>query len=232
MGKTPNAAQIFYISKNEDGWYTIKNFASGKVLDVSAGKNANGTNIQQWDANGTAAQKFKFLRRCTREESESYLQSGSRKVLDISAGKLKNGGNVQIYTYNGSNAQNFVIRSWKAPRKLQGNTSWKLSPLSGAASGLSIDVQSASNSDGGNVQIYSTNGTGAQEWGRIIPNGEWYYLKNVNSGKVLDVKKWFRSIRSKFAAMVNKWWRRVSCFRFYENGNGGYYIMAKYGKSN
>ena len=141
-GQTPNAAQIFYISKNKDGWYTIKNFASGKVLDVSAGKNANGTNIQQWDANGTAAQKFKFY-----EDAQGRIRIlsaiGSRKVLDISAGKLKNGGNVQIYTYNGSNAQNFVIKSWKAPgnyKAIQAGN-YRLYPV--AASGLSIDVQGA-----------------------------------------------------------------------------------------
>lgn len=226
-GQTPNAAQIFYISKNKDGWYTIKNFASGKVLDVSAGKNANGTNIQQWDANGTAAQKFKFY-----EDEQGRIRIlsaiGSRKVLDISAGKLKNGGNVQIYTYNGSNAQNFVIKSWKAPGNYKAIQAGNYRLYPAAASGLSIDVQGASNSDGGNVQIYSTNGTGAQEW-KIIPNGEWYYLKNVNSGKVLDVKN------GSGASGVNlqQWSTNGGAgqlFRFYENGNGRYYIMAKTGR--
>lgn len=79
-GQTPNAAQIFYISKNKDGWYTIKNFASGKVLDVSAGKNANGTNIQQWDANGRQHRNLSFTK-MHKEESESYLQSEAEKFL-------------------------------------------------------------------------------------------------------------------------------------------------------
>lgn len=224
--QTPNAAQIFYINKNADGWYTIKNFASGKVLDVSSGKSADGTNVQQWDANGTNAQKFKFY-----EDAKGIVHIlsalGKRKVLDISGGNMKNGGNVQIYTYNGSNAQNFVIKSWNAPGAYSAIDGGNYRIYPAGAPRMSMDVQNASKVNGGNIQIFSDNSTGAQEW-KVIPNGDWYYLQNVNSGKVLDIQNGSGSS----GVNLQQWSPNGGAgqlFRFYKNENG-YYIMAKTGR--
>ncbi|WP_338933258.1 RICIN domain-containing protein [Streptomyces netropsis] len=43
-----------------NGVYTVTNLASGKVLDVVGGSQANGANVQQWEDNGTDAQKWRF----------------------------------------------------------------------------------------------------------------------------------------------------------------------------
>ena len=63
----------------------------------------------------------------------------------------------KFYTYNGSNAQTFLGSN---PGRHQEITrQYKLEIIAFIRQqhqGLSIDVQSASNSDGGNVQIYST----------------------------------------------------------------------------
>ena len=54
-------AQYFYVSYLGDGWYTITNVNSGKSLDVRYGGASNGTVVQQYAANGTAAQKWRFV---------------------------------------------------------------------------------------------------------------------------------------------------------------------------
>lgn len=51
-----------------------------------------------------------------------------------------------------------------------------------------LDVNSASVANGGNVQLYASNGTNAQQW-RVSHDAQGYVtFTNINSGKVLDVK--------------------------------------------
>jgi len=54
--------------------------------------------------------------------------------------------------------------------------------------GYVLDVDASSMIDGGNVQIYQSNGSGAQGW-KVTKDSKGYLtFTNVNSGKVLDVK--------------------------------------------
>ncbi len=51
-----------------------------------------------------------------------------------------------------------------------------------------LDVNSASVANGGNVQLYASNSTNAQQW-RVSHDSQGYVtFTNINSGKVLDVK--------------------------------------------
>lgn len=54
------SAQNWMIKDAGDGYYYIVN-SNGLYLDVSGGENANGTNLQGWIGNGTAAQKWKLI---------------------------------------------------------------------------------------------------------------------------------------------------------------------------
>ncbi|WP_338848493.1 RICIN domain-containing protein [Massilia sp. W12] len=58
-----------------------------------------------------------------------------------------------------------------------------INPLSNKA----LDVAGASTSDGANVQIWSSNGSGAQQWKLSANSNGSYTLINPNSGKALDV---------------------------------------------
>ncbi len=55
-------------------------------------------------------------------------------------------------------------------------------------SNLCVDVFAASLMNGGNIQQYSCNGTGAQEFEFTYLNNGSYRIANANSGKVLDVQ--------------------------------------------
>jgi chitinase len=50
-----------------------------------------------------------------------------------------------------------------------------------------IDINAASTADGGNVQQYACNGTGAQSFNVVDEGSGWYKLLNSNSGKAVDV---------------------------------------------
>lgn len=50
--------QAFIVSHDAQGYITFTNAKSGKVLDVSGGKAGNSKNVQQYESNGTRAQKW------------------------------------------------------------------------------------------------------------------------------------------------------------------------------
>lgn len=55
-----SVAQVFSISRNADGTYTVINDISGMALDVAGASKAEGANVQQWRSNGSAAQKWRI----------------------------------------------------------------------------------------------------------------------------------------------------------------------------
>jgi hypothetical protein len=68
-----------------------------------------------------------------------------------------------------------------------GITSGTVYKLINTNSGKALDVSNSGTVDGTNVQIWTDNGTGAQQW-QTISNGDGTYkLINTNSGKALDV---------------------------------------------
>ena len=59
---TGNNNQQWLISPVGDGWYTVQNRTSGKVLDVREGSVSDTTAIQQWMYfTGNPNQQFKFV---------------------------------------------------------------------------------------------------------------------------------------------------------------------------
>lgn len=91
--------------------YFIKNGYTGQYLDVSGGIAANGTNVQQYTFNGTAAQRwyindngdgtYSFYTRLT-NDGKTY-----QYALDIANGSGDNDANVHIWEINGTDAQKF-----------------------------------------------------------------------------------------------------------------------------
>ena len=54
-------AQRWYLDKNANGTYTIRNKKSNRVLDINGGAMVTGTNIQLYDSNGTPAQQWNLI---------------------------------------------------------------------------------------------------------------------------------------------------------------------------
>ena len=89
-----------------DGEYVIGEKGSRQVLDVKNGSKADSANVQAYQSNMTAAQRWKVV-----HDSKGYLilsNTGSEKALDVNGGIAANGQNVQQYTKNMTAAQKWV----------------------------------------------------------------------------------------------------------------------------
>lgn len=170
-------AQQFYI-ESKDGYSTIKNVNSNKMLDVAGAGMTAGTNVWQYGSNETDAQKWQFIK--NEDGSYSCISVLNGLALDIEDGIATSGNNVQVYTPNGTNAQKFILNEVGEAItgyyyiQAKSNTNYVL------------DIAGAGKNDGANLQLYSMNGTKAQQF--YIESKDGYCtIKNVNSGKVLDV---------------------------------------------
>ncbi|MET9932636.1 MULTISPECIES: ricin-type beta-trefoil lectin domain protein [unclassified Streptomyces] len=136
-----------------EAWYTLNRIPGGvptgevrglgnKCLDVDDSQTADGTKIQVWGCNSTAAQQW------------TVAGDGALKVLgkclDVSDGGSADGTKVQLWTCNGSGAQ-----TWQA----QADGS-----LRNPRSAKCLDVAGGATADGTKVQLWTCNGTGAQKW--------------------------------------------------------------------
>lgn len=208
-------AQIFYISKFDSEWYSIKNIGSNKVLDVAGGKTGSGVNVQLYSWNQTAAQLWKFY---DAGNGYYYIKNKLGYYLDVSGGRSDNGTNVQVYQFNGTNSQK-----------------WKLTPSDGIYSFTSalnnskcLDVSNAGTENHTNIQLWTSNNTLAQKFYITKVDSEWFSIRNVSSQKALDVTGGVR--KSGVNVQLYDWNKSdAQLWKFYSAGNGYYYIQNKLG---
>lgn len=147
----------------KDGDYAI---AAGPdlsrmVLDVSGGSASSGANVQIYQSNTTAAQRWRVS-----HDDGGYLTIAnvkSGKVLDVSAGSTCLGTNVQQHTACGD--ANYAQKWIAVPN---GDGSVRL--LSAVWQQRALDVAGGSLSSQTNVQLYASNGTAAQRFTFIAAN--------------------------------------------------------------
>lgn len=147
----------------KDGDYAI---AAGPdlsrmVLDVAGGSASNGANVQIYQSNTTAAQRWRVS-----HDDDGYLtitNVKSGKVLDVSAGSTCLGTNVQQYAACGD--ANYAQKWIAVPN---GDGSVRL--LSAVWQQRTLDVAGGSLNSQTNVQLYASNGTVAQRFAFIATN--------------------------------------------------------------
>ncbi|MCX4587613.1 ricin-type beta-trefoil lectin domain protein [Streptomyces sp. NBC_01481] len=116
---------------------------AGKCLDVAGGSGADGTAVQLWDCNGTAAQRWTV-------RSDGTVQALG-KCLDVTGGSTADGTKVQLYGCNGSGAQQW---RWQA----------STGDLVNAPADKCLDVTGNSSANGARAQIWSCTGAANQKW--------------------------------------------------------------------
>ena len=161
----------------DDGVYLIESSLNyQQVLDAANGGSSNGTNVQTWQSNMTAAQKW----RLTYDAKTGYYTvglEGTGMVLDITYGSARDGANVQLYQANGSSAQ-----LWRIVKRGGGYVF-----VSGLRNDLVLDLVGAGSYNGANLQAYTSNGSGAQLFyllptkvavkpGEVIEGGDGSYV--------------------------------------------------------
>ncbi|MFI9286200.1 ricin-type beta-trefoil lectin domain protein [Streptomyces werraensis] len=116
----------------------------GKCVDVRGAATADGTPVQLYTCNGTAAQRW------THVPGEGGTLRALGRCLDVSGGGTANGTRVQLWHCNGTGAQRWI----------PGPDSSLVNPRSGRC----LDDPGSSTADGTQLQIWDCNGTAAQRW--------------------------------------------------------------------
>ncbi len=160
------------------GGFTLRNVATGKVLDVSDAGDFDGCNIGLYEENGTIGQVFAFARVPAVSPGIYTLRSACGPfALDVAGGSRTAGANVQIGTTNGSGSQ-----IWRIADAGDG---WFT--VVNAKSGKALDVENGASAPGTNVQQWEVNGANAQKW-RFVPSGDgWYWIESACGELRLDV---------------------------------------------
>ncbi|MFG3301610.1 ThuA domain-containing protein [Micromonospora chersina] len=115
---------------------------AGKCLDVRSGATADGTQIQLYTCNGSAAQTWTVTPNSTGK--------ALGKCLDVSGGGSADGTKIQLWTCNGTGAQNWSAQADGTLRNPQ--------------SGKCLDVAGNNSADSTPVQLWSCTGAANQRW--------------------------------------------------------------------
>jgi pathogenesis-related protein 1 len=132
---------------------------SGSCMDVSGDSSTDGTQIDEWTCNGTAAQVFEVATTSAGVTSIVHVQSG--KCIDVRGSGTADGTKVDLWDCNGTGAQAFQIRDAGGGVVTFVNTN----------SGKCLDVSGSNPADGTHVQLWDCNGTNAQAWAQTPLGG-------------------------------------------------------------
>lgn len=174
------SAQRFRFELGADGFYTVTNLRSGKVLDVADGSVLPGSNVQQWSGWGGDAQKWAV--RDNGDGSYSLVCKANGLALDLDG--TASGSSAQAWTPSADRSQAFSLEPASGQRTVPDGT-YVVS--TGLDRGKVLDVSGGSLSDSARIQIYESNMTNAQAFRFTFDEKTGYYeIANVGSGKVLD----------------------------------------------
>ncbi|WP_225823885.1 ThuA domain-containing protein [Streptomyces naphthomycinicus] len=89
---------------SETSWYTVRNQGNGTCVDTRAAGTADGTVVQQYTCNATAAQQFQF-----RSTDSGYLRITARnnpqQVIDVVDRSTADNAPLQLWSYAGGTNQ-------------------------------------------------------------------------------------------------------------------------------
>jgi len=125
---------------------SVKSAASGRCLDVNGQSTTPGVQLQIWDCNGQANQRWTH----TAGNQLTVYSGGSQLCLDASGQGTSNGTKVVTWTCNGG-----------------ANQQWQLNSngtITGMQSGLCLDVTGAGTANGTLVELWTCNGHSNQQW--------------------------------------------------------------------
>ena len=191
-------AQSFIVNHDKNGYVTITNENSNKVIEVNSNSAANMANIQQNQSNDSYRQKWIAIKN---SDGSIELVSALNKnyCIDLYSSRIVNGNNVDLYQRNSSNAQKWLFKTKNNQSQAPANydaiaaqnkdaiADGKYEIATKLNESFVLDMTSSSLCNGGNVQLYSSNGTKAQGWIVSHDSKGYVTITNENSGKVMEV---------------------------------------------
>ncbi|MFI5475839.1 ricin-type beta-trefoil lectin domain protein [Streptomyces cacaoi] len=115
---------------------------AGKCVDVAGANSANGTAVQLYDCNGTAAQQWSV-------GADGTIRALG-KCLDVASGGTADGTPVQLWDCNGSAAQQWAVPAARDIVNPQANKC--------------LDASGGSSANGTRLQIWTCTGASQQKW--------------------------------------------------------------------
>jgi hypothetical protein len=117
----------------------------GRCLDISGGRNANRTNVQLFDCNGTKSQRWSY--------AGKEIRNVMGRCLEVAGGVFANRTNIQIFDCNGSKSQ-----KWRF--NLAGE-------IRNDKEGRCLEITGGVNANRTNIQLFDCNATTSQKWQKI-----------------------------------------------------------------
>lgn len=178
---TSAAGQLWDLTDQGDGQYTIASALDGRVLDVANASPEEGTAVQVYESNGTVAQRWSVVSVTRALEDGVYTIATNldgTRVLDVANASQDNLAAVQLWGANGTAAQKWAV-SFDAGTGLYRVVS--------VNSTKSLDIPNADPNMGVQLQQYDQNGTAAQLWSLIERADGSIEVRSALSGLALDV---------------------------------------------
>lgn len=128
----------------------------GSCMDARAAGTGDGTQIQEWDCNGTGAQSYEVV--AAGGGAFNIVSTHANKCVDVAGAGTADGTQVRLWDCNGTGAQAFVFEGQANGFVTIVNTN----------SSKCLDVQGDNPADGTVVQLFQCNGTDAQLWNPAV----------------------------------------------------------------
>jgi hypothetical protein len=141
----------------DQGNYNIYNANSNKVAEVYHSQTQNYANVDQYHYNGTLTEDWTL-----QPEMDNYYEIvnvNSGKCMEVYHSQTQNYANVDQYQCNGTNTQ-----LWFFGQLQDGNYEITNRNTDLQGDNMCLDVYHSETQDYANIDIYSCNGTLAQQW--------------------------------------------------------------------
>lgn len=176
------AGQRFYFASDKDGYYTITNLASGKVLGLHGEGIVPSTNVEQTTYSAKSdAQKWALVKN-GKNGSFSIINKLTGLALDVKWGSFKNSSNIWGYTPNDTVSQNWTL---KKSSFVDDKDIYAIYAASNT--GKVLDIKNGSSKDNAAVQVYTSNGTLSQRFEIQLVGEDTFRIRTATSGGWLTV---------------------------------------------
>ena len=215
-----------------DGYYYLYSQVGDKIsylLDVSAARPDNGTNVTIWSkSTREAAQQFLFSLNTDGSYTIYTKASDLKSCVEVVNGEVDYGSNVQQWEVNGFSCQHWILETVKDSGAVMDTT--KVYQFQNAGSEKYLEVQDGTAEAGANVQQWGAYGTSDHNSWTLQEAGDGYYyiLSMLGDGKTyyLDVTR-AKPTDGTNIEIYTESKTAAQQFKFVPNPDGTYTILTK-----
>lgn len=221
--------QEFILNHVENGWYKITNRGSNKVIDLSlTGIVEKGSKLILNDYSGDDSQLWRFY---SAGNNYYYIQNKTGYYLDVYGGANKAGTIIQAFTrLNQYNQMWKLVSADNNCVKITGRQYYFQTALN---ENLVMDITGYKGEgnryeDGHPLVLWDANNGRNQRFNIELDREDWYKIVNESTGKVVTIEGG-KGVKSEKISLYTYDGSDAQMFRFYDAGNGFYYIKNKLG---